>query len=408
MEQLLELLRTCPKTPSINLEFCEIEDLSPLISTLAKFPQIEELILFGNRLESLPRDLSFLKSLKKLDISNNMIEAIDQILPGLKSLSSLIELNITLNNQEEEELLLASLPSLLKLNDTELLHGGGIEYQGPESLTQDDLEKVATIYDEIRTFAKDIDPALDKKLAMDFDENVKEIMGELSEVIKSENNTFLTNAHMLNAKFNMFKICHDKVAFIISKTNKKLGVVVKELGDMNKTIFEQIFKMTFDSHPKYSEKINIANADISKITSQNNILLKNIEKMEKEIELIKKENKQAFQGYQEEKLELLRELESLQEENKKYLDTIIKHSKSNADTLLNTSSYEEKPKLLSQTLSTRSLTLRQLKDAIAEIYDSKSKFDEKCLESKMPRETMEQHMYTFLNQKYGLRSLIIE
>ena len=32
----------------------------------------------------------------------------------------------------------------------------------------------------------------------------------------------------------------------------------------------------------------------------------------------------------------------------------------------------------------------------------------KCAESKVSRETMEQYMYTYLNQKYGLKSLIVE
>lgn len=56
----------------------------------------------------------------------------------------------------------------------------------------------------------------------------------------------------------------------------------------------------------------------------------------------------------------------------------------------------------------KTLTLKQLKDFIEEIYESKLKFDQKAIENKLPRETMEQHMYTFLNQKYGLKSLIIE
>ncbi len=51
----------------------------------------------------------------------------------------------------------------------------------------------------------------------------------------------------------------------------------------------------------------------------------------------------------------------------------------------------------------RTLTLKQLKDMIEEIYASKQKYDKKYLEAKMPRETLEQHMYTFLNQKYGLK-----
>lgn len=55
----------------------------------------------------------------------------------------------------------------------------------------------------------------------------------------------------------------------------------------------------------------------------------------------------------------------------------------------------------------RQLTLKQLRDVIEEIYASKTKFDQKCYENHLPRETMEQHLYTYLNQKYGLKTLII-
>lgn len=56
----------------------------------------------------------------------------------------------------------------------------------------------------------------------------------------------------------------------------------------------------------------------------------------------------------------------------------------------------------------RVVTLRQAKDLIEEIANSKQKHDVRCQDSPIPRETMEQHMYTFLNTKYGLKSLIIE
>ena len=42
------------------------------------------------------------------------------------------------------------------------------------------------------------------------------------------------------------------------------------------------------------------------------------------------------------------------------------------------------------------------------MYSSKIKFDKKCEDAKQPRETMEQFMYTYLNQKYGLKNLIVE
>lgn len=56
----------------------------------------------------------------------------------------------------------------------------------------------------------------------------------------------------------------------------------------------------------------------------------------------------------------------------------------------------------------RTLTLKQLKDTIQDMYSQKIKFDKKCEDSRMARETMEQYMYTYLNQKYGLKTLIIE
>ncbi len=58
--------------------------------------------------------------------------------------------------------------------------------------------------------------------------------------------------------------------------------------------------------------------------------------------------------------------------------------------------------------SDRTLTLNQLREVIDAMYASKVKFDAKCDESQLPRETMEQHLYTYLNQKYGLKKLIIE
>lgn len=52
--------------------------------------------------------------------------------------------------------------------------------------------------------------------------------------------------------------------------------------------------------------------------------------------------------------------------------------------------------------------MKQLKEIINDIYSQKIKFDKKCETLKQSRETMEQYMYTYLNQKYGLKNIIIE
>jgi len=54
------------------------------------------------------------------------------------------------------------------------------------------------------------------------------------------------------------------------------------------------------------------------------------------------------------------------------------------------------------------LTLNQLKELIREIYHSKSKYDKQCTQHKAPIETMEQYLYTYLKNKYGLKTLVIE
>ena len=54
------------------------------------------------------------------------------------------------------------------------------------------------------------------------------------------------------------------------------------------------------------------------------------------------------------------------------------------------------------------ISLKTLKDFMNELYLSKANYDMKCIELKLPKETLEEHMYTFLNKKYGLKNLIIE
>lgn len=56
----------------------------------------------------------------------------------------------------------------------------------------------------------------------------------------------------------------------------------------------------------------------------------------------------------------------------------------------------------------RNLTPKQLVDLIACITASKLKYDARAFEVGAPRETMEQHLYTYLNQRFGLKALIVD
>jgi hypothetical protein len=56
----------------------------------------------------------------------------------------------------------------------------------------------------------------------------------------------------------------------------------------------------------------------------------------------------------------------------------------------------------------RLFTIKMLKEVISSMYSSKITFDKKCLQNKQAKQTMEEFMYTFLNQKYGLKNMVIE
>ena len=58
--------------------------------------------------------------------------------------------------------------------------------------------------------------------------------------------------------------------------------------------------------------------------------------------------------------------------------------------------------------SPKLLTLPHLRSLIREIYASKTQHDEKCLASGAGLETLEQHLYTFMSTRFGLKSLVVE
>ena len=59
-------------------------------------------------------------------------------------------------------------------------------------------------------------------------------------------------------------------------------------------------------------------------------------------------------------------------------------------------------------IGNRKFTLKMLKDMIYNIYDAKELYNNKCIENKSQKETLEQFMYTYFNNKYGLRNMVIE
>lgn len=160
----------------------------------------------------------------------------------------------------------------------------------------------------------------------------------------------------------------------------------------------------------FEDKIKLANKErdflIQQHNEENNILLKRIEALEHE-------NKIMTEKLIQEAKDLINTTKSKQSKPQRPKEEFsLKENYRNISNLNSANELMNKSKISNSLIvgpnGTKVLTIKMVKDMINEIYSSKEEYDKKCLETKLPKETMEQHMYTFLNQKYGLKSLIIE
>ncbi|CAK88677.1 unnamed protein product (macronuclear) [Paramecium tetraurelia] len=442
MEALQHILKTQgTNVTNIDLEFKSIENLEDLLPQLANFSNLKELNLHGNRLAYLPDDLSLLDTVEVLDISNNIFSDVNtfhklfqlgQVVDALSTMPNLIHLEITIQSKEEEQFILECLSNLQILN-SQKVNGeqeGADETQEQQSeqqsdrsmsavqditLQQYDLEQMAILYDSIREYKQENQE--DKQ----FDHQIRAIMLELQQKLKQNNPDHLTNLYILTAKFNLYEICFKSIIKHFKANDKSLDVIITKIHDMHLSIFNDLFNVIQNVKPQ------------SKNTSQ-------IVDNKKQVNQPQQGDKAVENRLRLELSELQQQNAELEKENKRYLDLLIKHSKGDKSSIPNSehvikqqsdsyqsqnytknhqsssqqnnvifqSKQSQNLNSVPQQINVRHLTLKQLKDVIQEIYESKQKFDQKCAESKLPRETMEQHMYTFLNQKYGLKSLIIE
>ena len=63
---------------------------------------------------------------------------------------------------------------------------------------------------------------------------------------------------------------------------------------------------------------------------------------------------------------------------------------------------------INSTCKLQSLSLKALKEFINELYISKNNYNIKCEQLKLPKETLEEYMYTYLYKKYGLKNIVID
>ncbi|OMJ93089.1 hypothetical protein SteCoe_4035 [Stentor coeruleus] len=273
-----------------------------------------------------------------------------------------------------------------------------------ESLNTQELEKFANSFDSIIELFNEKHK---ERLLINFQESLKKIF---SSVIPND------SISMSKAKLNMWR-------YNFQVLQKYLEVSLPNINIICEGIINNVLSLAESAVKSWEKEMNNKRnftAEIYVKQEEINTILLASESLENKVRSLTIEKDTLAQQLKKTQNELATAHELLQRENKAFLNNIIALSKQNTEISIPQSPVknfrkEIVPKVPNNTIimnkriaQGRELSFKQLKDTIEEVYATKVKFDEKCRESFMPIETLDQFMLTYLNQKFGLKTIITE
>lgn len=438
----------------LDLDSKEINDEEKLFLQIKDYLQIEALILSNNYLERLIPDLSLFEKLKYLNIENNPFEDISELIQSLQTLPALESLKVSVSSQEEAEIFSNSLPNLKYLNDNptaisridqdphkeddnredqedrtyeneneneqQSIRNLDLEIDIEEnSISDPPLSIEAERYNQIFTKLNEKVKKQGSEAVSTFYESYQRMLSEQSDKVaasEKQSPRYLLLSDQLDAKYNIISLLVEKNLELLERKDKELTLILRTLINSLSDVHTTNQEMLHLLDPIIKQKNKLIQAKLeeaNRVTNpdkENQKLMEDLRATQLELETYKDELKSVKSS-----------LGTLEKENIVLTEKIIKLTKDLTDTNQNKGqavvfhspenkfkAYYNSAKVLSPSKNVRILTKKNMHDLINDIYTSKTLFDKKCIDLKMPRETMEQHMYTYLNQKFGLKNLIIE
>ena len=399
-----------------NIDLSTSENIKLLENLYQKNPNANKLELSNCNLTDLSKILPF-KKIISLDIRNNNFQNFEEIVSNLTKFSNLTDLKIDLTDQNQVLLILSQIPKLILLNGKSTKDAINIIDVDEKDIDEISLQNELPFYTEIVKKLNEINE--NEEFVKNFQ---KKIYDEAENVKNNLNNNNVPNYIYANIVIqSQINLERNLSEYFLSKLDEKMKEIGKILFEAVFNSAEKIIKIVNILFPKIEEKTETLRnqlEDAWKTIDENSIFEQKFKDLFKEKEILHNENNL-----------INNKLKKLENENKLMTEKLIKNardiytkskenienSNSNENNLISNENnlISNENKSFSTTsnflpIAPRILTIKNTKDIMNEIYQSKSNYDKKCFENKLPRETMEQHMYTFLNQKYGLKNLIIE
>ena len=404
----------------------KLTENSPEISNISK-ENSENILLCNlcqNNLTTLPENLKSLQNLISLDLRKNNFKDINEIIELVSQYKYLSDLKLDFSNSSQVQTLLNKIHNLLYINgkSTE-------EYITPIDINKNIVDEIAIekklneFNDLFVIFQNNFQNENKEELSKDLYERFQNLINEEANKINENNNgKNLPNYCLAN---NIIKSEVNLIIFFINSffEHSELLNLENAKKDISKKI-NDILNLLFGTLTKIIDELNIKIDSTNKIKNKtiellleylndNNIYNKN--NINEEYDSLKK-------LYKKEKELFTLKIEKLQKENKLITDSLIKKGIDLSSSLNNLNNSNISKKSINENnkneigidatflglAGAKILSKKQMHDFIDEIYDSKMEYDKVCSENHLKKESMEHYMYKFLNNKYGLKNLVIE
>ena len=404
----------------------KLTENSPEISNISK-ENSENILLCNlcqNNLTTLPENLKSLQNLISLDLRKNNFKDINEIIEFVSQYKYLSDLKLDFSNSSQVQTLLNKIHNLLYINgkSTE-------EYITPIDINKNIVDEIAIekklneFNDLFVIFQNNFQNENKEELSKDLYERFQNLINEEANKINENNNgKNLPNYCLAN---NIIKSEVNLIIFFINSffehsellnlENAKKNIS-KKINDILNLLFGTLMRIIDDLNIKIDSTNKIKNKTIELLLeylNDNNIFNKN--NINEEYDSLKK-------LYKKEKELFTLKIEKLKKENKLITDSLIKKGIDLSSSLNNLNNSNISKKSINENnkneigidatflglAGAKILSKKQMHDFIDEIYDSKMEYDKVCSENHLKKESMEHYMYKFLNNKYGLKNLVIE
>ena len=429
--KLVESLTTLPNLVNLNINLKDKDEVGLIFQKLPNLEvlnekKIKEQLNQGNDNENEEDN-----NINNLNNINNNINSDENI--GGEEGGENIDNNGD-NNDNNENI------NLIDINDEEIKNIN----------LQNEIPNFNNIYKRISEKYKSIQKNNDFK--DEFQALIKNEINKINSNYDTNTPNYIYSSNVIESQLTIYSFFTQKfLEFLQTQNEKETFDLIKEIHDNIEKSYMTLIKIIYKLYPIVDEKIQMLKIQLNEAIKHNNNVYVELNQNENKIKEESKNKEKLINNYQERINFLESKISQLEKENNLISEKLFSSAKSmmnnstdkqfqiisqNSNNNLinnnnninlniinnnninnnyknyyenvNNNSFNNNSLLQSSPVCNRVFTIKMMKEIINDIYNSKAEFDKKSDENKLPRETMEQHMYTYLNQKYGLKSIIIE